>query len=128
MKEIKIAPAVTLPALSTEIGEREYKFSAFIVEFMLMSPKMREDSALESLFALEDIISANTTGELEDFQLEDNHWEVCKKAAKEEIDARMAQSAANPLPLPWAMKILRHYHAFAQAKTVDAKTVEPNAN
>ena len=118
MKEIKIAPSVTLPALNTDIPEQEYPFLTFVLEFMLMNPRMREDNALEALFALEEVLSSNKDKEIKDFTLEDAHWEICKNAAKAEIDERMSQTAKVPLPVVWAMKILRHYHAFAKAETV----------
>jgi hypothetical protein len=118
MKEIKIAPPVTLPSLSTDLPEKEYNFLSFILEFMLMNKRMREDSNLQSLFALEEEVSKIKEGQ-DTFILEEKVWEDCKKAAKADIDERMSQNATNPLPLPWAMKVLRHYHVFATASNIN---------
>jgi len=118
MKEINIAPSVTLPALNTDIPEQEYPFLTFLLEFMIMNPRMREDNALEALFALEEALSGTKDKENRSFLLDDAHWETCKHAAKQEIDERMSQNAKVPLPVVWAIKILRHYHAFAKAENV----------
>lgn len=120
-REVKIQPDVTLPALSTEIPERSYSYVAFLIEWCLSSAGMRTDENLPHLFALEEAIEARPLAPGDVVYLVDAVHAAAKAAAKAALDEALTpnQMGQTRIPQAYALKVLRHYHAFASAQAVD---------
>jgi hypothetical protein len=117
MRTFTIPADQILPALSTEVGERPYTFTNFVAEWIMSSKQLREDDNLEAAFAFEDWMNAQkdwTVGA--SVTMPEDIWTTAKSCAKASIDEAMTPGpGGTKLPLPWAFRILRHYHILAKA-------------
>jgi hypothetical protein len=77
----------------------------------------------EDVLAFVEAISKACVGEV--FYISEDAFKAGKQAAKEALDAADVPNpmGATSLPKPWALKVLRHYHALGQSKSVEEKDV-----
>lgn len=111
---VYVADDVELPPLDTSTPARKYGFLQAIKEWACYSPIMRAESNLDHMQELTDAVLECEFDGNKSFVLSEPCYQAAVTAFKFAMDQALDGKA---LPNAYAPKVLRHYHAFAKAKS-----------